>query len=248
VRRSTPPRTPSHSHLPKCDRTFLDNFPHRTGVLPRAWSSTTEKDLSFENPNAPRSTSLSATIVFHLQPLVRIEARFGIHSRLRRPLARGRERRKGHGRFKLGDTFPSKGVKVDMEIEACQQPALTEPASRPTSASEVPKRGVDSALKEIERANTDAESAKASAATARKLANVEAALQRTKEDAERDTSEAQRAKAGAQAARESEAAAKRKLADAEAARTAAEARCQSAAKNQPSLGARLRGWILQHYP
>jgi hypothetical protein len=128
------------------------------------------------------------------------------------------------------------------------QPAPAEPASLPTSASGPPKREVDSALKEIEKAKTDAESTTTSAAIARKLADVEAALQRTKEEAERATSEAQRAKVDAQAARESEAAAKRKLADAEAARTAAEARCQSAAKSKPSFGARLRGWILQHYP
>jgi hypothetical protein len=128
------------------------------------------------------------------------------------------------------------------------QPAPAEPASRPTSANEPSKREVDSALKEIEKAKTDAESAKVSEAMARKLADAEATLQRTKEEAERATNEAQRAKADAQAARESEAAAKRKLADAEAARTAAEGReqaCRSAAKGQPGLGARLRGWFGQ---
>jgi hypothetical protein len=153
------------------------------------------------------------------------------------------------------------------------QPAPAEPASRPTSANEPPKLEVDSTLKELERAKADArhvtasealaqrklaeelERAKADAQNAtasealaqRKLADAEAALQRTKEEAKRATNEAQRAKADAQAARESEAAAKRKLADAEAARTAAEA-CQSAAKSKPGFGARLRGWILQHYP
>jgi chromosome segregation ATPase len=103
---------------------------------------------------------------------------------------------------------------------------------------------VDSTLKELERAKADAQNVTASEALAqRKLADAEAALQRTKEEAERATNEAQRAKADAQAARESEAAAKRKLADAEAARTAAEGRCQSAAKSQPGFGARLRKWF-----
>jgi colicin import membrane protein len=104
------------------------------------------------------------------------------------------------------------------------------------------------ATNEAQRVKADAQAARESeSAVKRKLADVEAALQQTKKEAERATNEAQRAKADAQAARESEAAAKRKLADAEAARTAAEA-CQSAAKSKPGFGARLRGWILQHYP
>jgi hypothetical protein len=124
------------------------------------------------------------------------------------------------------------------------QPAPAELASRPTSANEPPRLEVDSTLKELERAKADAQNVTASEALAqRKLADAEAALQRTKEEAERATNEAQRAKADAQAARESEAAAKRKLADAEAARTAAEGRCQSAAKSQPGFGARLRKWF-----
>jgi hypothetical protein len=129
------------------------------------------------------------------------------------------------------------------------QPAPAEPASRPTSANEPSKFKDDSTLIEkLQVAKADAQNATASEALAqRKLADVEAALQRTKAEAERATNEAQRAKADAQAARASEAAAKRKLADAEAARTAAEA-CQSAAKSKPGFGARLRGWILQHYP
>jgi hypothetical protein len=129
------------------------------------------------------------------------------------------------------------------------QPVPAEPASRPTSANEPLKLEDDSTLKEkLERAKAEAQNITASEASAqRRLADVEAALQQTKKEAERATNEAQRAKADAQAARESEAAAKRKLADAEAARTAAEA-CQSAAKSKPGFGARLRGWILQHYP
>ena len=119
------------------------------------------------------------------------------------------------------------------------QPAPAEPVSRPTSANEPPKLEVHSTLKELERAKADAQNATASEA----LAHGEVALQRTKEETERATNEAQRAKADAQAARESEAAAMRKLADAEAARTAAEGRCQSAAKSQPGLGARLRKWF-----
>jgi hypothetical protein len=143
------------------------------------------------------------------------------------------------------------------------QPAPAEPASRPTSANVPPKLEVDTAPKEWAKA--DAQNATASEALAkRKLADAQATLQRTKEEAERATNEAQRAKAAlqqtkqeaeratneaqrakadAQAARESEATAKRKLADAEAARTAAEGRCQSAAKSQPGLGARLRKWF-----
>ena len=119
------------------------------------------------------------------------------------------------------------------------QAALAEPASQPISANEHPKLEVDSTLKELERAKADAQNATASEA----LAHAEAALQRAKEETERATNEAQRAKADTQAARESEAAAKRKLADAEAARTVAEGRCQSAAKRQPGLGARLRKWF-----
>jgi colicin import membrane protein len=124
------------------------------------------------------------------------------------------------------------------------QPAPAEPFSRPTSANEPPKLEVDSTLKELGRAKADAQNVTASEVLAqRKLADAEAALQRTKEETERATNEAQRARADAQAARESEAAAKRKLADAEAARTAAEGRCQSAAKSQPGFGARLRKWF-----
>jgi hypothetical protein len=129
------------------------------------------------------------------------------------------------------------------------QPAPAAPAARPSSANRPLKLEDDSTLIEkLELAKADAQKATASEALAqRKLADVEAALQRTKAEAERATNEAQRAKADAQAARQSEAAAKRKLADAEASRTAAEA-CQSTAKSKPGFGARLRGWILQHYP
>src|ERR1700722_10901926 len=70
------------------------------------------------------------------------------------------------------------------------QPAPAEPASRPTSANEPPKREVESTLKELEKAKSDAETVKASEAMARKLANAEAALQRAKEEAGRATKEA----------------------------------------------------------
>ena len=126
------------------------------------------------------------------------------------------------------------------------QPTPAEPTSRPTSANEPPKREVDSTRKELEKAKTDAENVKASEAMARKLADAEAALQRAKEETGRATKEAEQAKADAQVARELKAQAERKLADAEAARMAAEGRekaCQSAAKSQPRLGARLRGWF-----
>jgi hypothetical protein len=127
------------------------------------------------------------------------------------------------------------------------QPAPAQPNSRSTSPNEPQKLEVDSMLKELERTKADAQNAKSSEALAqRKLADAEAALQRTKQEAERATNDAQRAEADAYAARDSEAAAQRKLADAEAARTAAEGReqaCQSAAKRQPGLGARLRKWF-----
>jgi hypothetical protein len=127
------------------------------------------------------------------------------------------------------------------------QPAPTEATSRSSSANEPQKLEGDSALKDFERAKADAQNAKSSEALAQhKLADAEAALQRTKEQVERATNEAERAKADARAARDSEAAAMRKLADAEAARAAAEGReqaCQSAAKSQPGLGARLRKWF-----
>jgi hypothetical protein len=125
-------------------------------------------------------------------------------------------------------------------------PVPAEPISRPTSANEPPKKEVDSMRKELEKAKTDAENVKASEAMARKLADAEAALQRAKEEAGRATKEAEQAKADAQVARELRAQAERKLADAEAARMAAEGRekaCQSAAKSQPQLGTRLRGWF-----
>jgi len=126
------------------------------------------------------------------------------------------------------------------------QPAPAEPAARPTSANEPPKREVESTLKELEKAKTDSENAKASEAMARKLADAEAALKRAKEEAGRATKEAEQAKADAQVARELKAQAERKLADAEGARMAAEGRekaCQSAAKTQPGLGARFRSWF-----
>ena len=120
------------------------------------------------------------------------------------------------------------------------QPAGAEPASRPTAANEPPKREVDSALKEMEKAKTGAESAKAPEAMARKLADTEAALQRAKEEAGRAAKEAAQAKADAQVARDLKAQAERKLADAQGQAS------RSAAKGQPSLGARLRGWLGQH--
>jgi hypothetical protein len=126
------------------------------------------------------------------------------------------------------------------------QPAPTEPASQPTSANEPPKREVGSTLKELEKAKTDTETVKATEAMARKLADAEAALQRAKEEAGRATKEAEQAKADAQVARELKAQAERKLADAEAARMAAEGRekaCQSTAKGQLGLGARMRAWF-----
>jgi len=75
---------------------------------------------------------------------------------------------------------------------------------------------------------------------ARKLADTEAALQRAKEEAGRATKEAERAKADAQVARDLKAQAERKLADAQGQAS------RSATKGQPSLGARLRGWLGQH--
>jgi hypothetical protein len=131
------------------------------------------------------------------------------------------------------------------------QPAPAEPASRPTSANEPPKREVDSTLKELEKAKTDSENVKASEAMARKLADVEAVLQRAKEEAGRATKEAEQAKADAQVARELKAQAERKLADVEAARMAAEGRekaCQSAAKTQSGFGARFRSWFRPRPP
>ena len=131
------------------------------------------------------------------------------------------------------------------------QPASAEPASQPTSAKEPPKGQVDSTPKGLEKTKTDAETAKASEAMARKLADAEAALRRAKEEAGRATKEAEQAKADAQVAREWKAQAERKLAEAEAARMAAEGRekaCQSAAKSQPGLGARLRGWFKRSNP
>ena len=131
------------------------------------------------------------------------------------------------------------------------QPAPAEPASRPTSANEPPKREVDSTLKELEKAKTDAENVRAPEVIARKLADAEAALQRAKEEAARATKEAEQAKADAQVARELKAQAERKLANAEAARVAAEGRekaCQSAAKTQSGFGARFRSWFRPRPP
>ena len=123
------------------------------------------------------------------------------------------------------------------------QPAAAEPASRPTSTNEPPKREGDSTLKELEKAKTDAENVKASEAMAHKLADAEAALQRAKEEAGRATKEAEQAKAEAQGARESEAAVKHKLADAEAAKAKAEQACHSGDTTRPGLGGRLRRWL-----
>jgi hypothetical protein len=106
-------------------------------------------------------------------------------------------------------------------------------------------------LKELEKAKKDAENATASEAVfRRKLADLEAALQRAREEAVQVAKDAEQAKADAEFARELQAQAERNLAEAEAARVAAEGReqaCQSAAK-QPSLGARIRGWLKRSSP
>jgi hypothetical protein len=133
------------------------------------------------------------------------------------------------------------------------EPTLLEPAVTPSSANEPPKRQIDSTLKELEleRAKKDAENATASEALARrKLADLEAALQRAREEAGQASKDAERAKADAELARELQAQAERHFAEAAAARIAAEGReqaCQSATK-QPSLGARIRGWLKRSSP
>lgn len=131
------------------------------------------------------------------------------------------------------------------------EPTLVDPAAPPSSANEPPRRQIDSTLKELEKAKKDAENATASEAVARrKLVDLEAALQRAREEAGQAAKDAEQAKADAELARELQAQAERNLAEAEAGRTAAERReqaCQSATK-QPSLGARIRGWLKQSSP
>jgi len=127
------------------------------------------------------------------------------------------------------------------------QPRPAKSVSPPPSANELPKMDVDSMLKELKQAQADARNARDSEEmTKRKLADAETDLKQAKEEAGRATQEAQQARQDAQAARESRAQAENKLADAERARVAAEGReqaCQSAAKTQPGLGARLRSWF-----
>jgi hypothetical protein len=105
----------------------------------------------------------------------------------------------------------------------------------------------DQIKKDAEQAKSEAQAAKASEAIAqRKLADAEAALLRAKEESRRMIAEAERSKADAKAARDAEDTLKRKLSDAEAARTAAEGReqaCQTAAKTQTGIRARLRSWF-----
>jgi hypothetical protein len=102
-------------------------------------------------------------------------------------------------------------------------------------------------VKKLQQAKVDAINARASESMAqRKLADAEADLKRAKEEAAQATKEAEQARNDAQAAREAQAKAENKLADAERARVAAEESekaCQSAAKSQPGLGARLRSWF-----
>ena len=121
-------------------------------------------------------------------------------------------------------------------------------SARPSSTSEPPKVGVDTALlKELQQAKTDALDAKTSEQVARrKLADAQADLKQAKDEAGRATKEAEQAKDNAQSAREAQAKAENKLADAEAARTAAEEQekvCQNAAKSQSGFGTRLRSWF-----
>ena len=132
------------------------------------------------------------------------------------------------------------------------EPPMMTPAravsARPSSTSEPPKVGVDTALlKELQQAKTDALDAKTSEQVARrKLADAQADLKQAKNDAGRATKVAEQAKADAQTAREAQAKAESKLVDAERARVAAEEQekaCQSAAKSQSGLGARLRSWF-----
>jgi hypothetical protein len=160
---------------------------------------------------------------------------------------------------------PAPTMRPAASEKASPSPPLQEPPDRTRSAltgkdSLVAPTGKDpqatlakeSALtdqikKEAEQAKSDAQAAKASEAIAqRKLADAEAALQRAKEESRRMTAEAERSKADAKAARETEDALKRKLTDAEAARVAAEGReqaCQTAAKTQTGIRARLRSWF-----
>ncbi|HEY2534813.1 MAG TPA: hypothetical protein VGJ20_44065 [Xanthobacteraceae bacterium] len=106
-------------------------------------------------------------------------------------------------------------------------------------------------LEELKQAKTEARNARDSEAKVqRKLADSETDLKRANEETERATKEAEQAKDDAQAARESRAEAENKLADTERARVAAEGReqaCQSAAKSQNGLGARLRS-LFGHKP
>jgi hypothetical protein len=124
-------------------------------------------------------------------------------------------------------------------------PAPADTASRPNASQSV---GVDTTLlKQLQQAKTDALDAKTSEQAARlKLADAQADLKQAKNDAGRATKEAEQAKADAQTAREAQAKAESKLVDAERARVAAEEQekaCQSAAKSQSGLGARLRSWF-----
>jgi hypothetical protein len=127
-------------------------------------------------------------------------------------------------------------------------PAPADTASRSPSANASQSVGVDTTLlKQLQQAKTDALGAKTSEQAARlKLAEAQADLKQAKNDAGRATKEAEQAKAGAQTAREAQAKAESKLVDAERARVAAEEQekaCQSAAKSQSGLGARLRSWF-----
>jgi hypothetical protein len=134
------------------------------------------------------------------------------------------------------------------------RPALTgkDPLAAPTGKDPQATIAKESAItdqikKEAEQAKSEAQAAKASEAIAqRKLADAEAALLRAKEETRRVTAEAERSKADAKAARDTEDTLKRKLTDAESARVAAEGReqaCQTAAKTQTGIRARLRSWF-----
>jgi hypothetical protein len=122
------------------------------------------------------------------------------------------------------------------------------PAAKDAQAAVAKEAAIaDQIKKDAEQAKSEAQAAKASEAIAqRKLADAEAALLRAKEESRRMIAEAERSKADAKAARDAEDTLKRKLSDAEAARTAAEGReqaCQTAAKTQTGIRARLRSWF-----
>jgi hypothetical protein len=132
--------------------------------------------------------------------------------------------------------------------------ASPSPAPAPTSRTQPAPSTNESSMavvKELQQAKVDAINARASESIAqRKLADMEKDLKQAKEDVGRANKEAEQARADAQVARQSKTEAERKLTDADGARMAAEEReqaCRSAAKNQPGVGAWLRG-LFGHKP